>query len=191
MRKIINAGLAVGIFFTLYNVVQFNLPEWTANLILSRLEQTGFEEVFQHEGLDLPPNQELLLQKALATVTHEIIGSRIEGERAYVAVDLTFMDLQQLVEENIGQLLNNAMGNLSTLLSGLIGGEVIDTALGELLTLLEDPSLHIPLKTRQVEVVLKRQFLWWVPEMEENISRFEALIAQELQVDFLQLLRGF
>jgi len=187
MRKFLNVLLPIGILVVAYLLIQPMIPRFTVGFVLGRLEESQYEEIFSQ--VELSVNEEALLRSVLESASYEIVGSRIEGDRAYVSLELTVLDMQELVLENHQQLLTNALGNLGNLLSGILGGDFADTAKGELVVLLQDDSIARPFQTRELEVVLDRQFLWFVPNLEATLPQFEALMQEEINFNIADLLQ--
>jgi len=186
MKKLITFIVVVAILAVGYLLIRPSIPEWTVNFALGQIQDGHYETIIQHA--DLGPTEADLLRHVVRTAEYEVKGSRILGNQAFVTVDLTFMDLQQLVIENHQQLLNNVLGNLGGILGGLLGGNLAETAMEQLNLLLEEENLVVPLKTREVEVVLDQQFLWFVPNMEQTQDRLEAVFREELTINFTELL---
>jgi len=187
MRKIMNFILVAAILAVAYLFAKPHIPRWTVMAVLNHLENDQFEEIFLQT--DLSPNEEALLRQALMTADFEVGTSQIIGNQAHVTVEATLLDISQLVLENRQQLLANALGNIGSILSGLFAGDAADIAIGELLVLLEDESISVPFKTREVVVVLDRQILWFVPNFEATQDNFQDMLAQEIHLDFMELLQ--
>lgn len=187
MRKLVNLGLVVAILVVGYLVVRPQIPRWTVGFVMNQLEENQHEAIL--EQVETTPNKEALLRYILEGLTYEVGDSRKVGSTAYVVLQLNFLDIQELVLENRQQLLTNAIGNLGGLLTDLLSGDVADSAMGEVVTLLEDDTISRPFRSREVEVVLDRQFLWYVPNLEATLPQFEAVLREEIDFNVMDLLQ--
>jgi len=187
MKKIIGFVLALVVLGAAYAVIRPQLPEWTVSVMMSHLQNGHYEELLADS--DLTEVEKNLIRHAVDNSSFEITGSVIEGRQATVFVELTFVDLRELVIGNRQQLMSNAFGNLGSILSGVLGGAITDTAFEQLLLLFEDEGIELPLKTRQVKVALDQQALWFAPDMETTRSHFFQLFQEELQLNLLDLLQ--
>jgi len=179
--------ILIGIFTLLiilaigYAIARPRIPEWTVQVIMNQLEEDNYAAVLESEDLNLTEEQEFLLQKALETFSYEITGSRIERKMAYVYADITFVDMAQLINDNRQQLLRNVLGNLGNILSGGMEQLIME----ELIELLDDETLQIPLLTQSVEIPLEKSGLLWSPLITEEWLKSE-LGLDELELNQLE-----
>lgn len=177
--------ILIGIFTLLiilaisYAIARPRIPEWTVQVIMNNLEEDNYAAVLESEDLNLTEEQEFLLQKALETFSYEITDSRIERNMAFVYADITFVDIEQLIIVNRQQLLQNVLGNLGSSIGNLLTGGAEQLVMEELVKLLEDEALEIPLLTKEVEVPLERSGFLWTPLITEewlmSVLEFEEL----------------
>ena len=171
-----------------YAVIRPRIPEWTVAHMMGQLDELDFD-AFE---LGLNEVQEALLrqilERSLENFSYEITGSRIEGRVAYVTLNLTVIDLRQLIINNYQLLLENIQTDLGAILGTIMSGGIERVVMQELLNLLEDESIETTLTIQKAEIVLERCGLLWNP-----IFTYEWLLStlglddfvSELLYDFL------
>ena len=159
------------------SVVRPRLPEWTLQFMVNQLERDDYAMIFESglleelegfEAFGTPEEKEFLLRHLLDTLSYEILGSRIEGRTAFVQVDLTVIDLRELILENRQMIVRNAFSNLGGIFGNFMSGGMEQVIMQELIALLQDETVIIPLQTRKVEVLMERSGIMWEPLITEE-----------------------
>jgi len=148
-----------------YFIVRPRLPEWTVVQMMDQLDQVGLEDLgFRDELSDV--EEELfshLLELVIENLDYEMIDSRIEGQLAYVTVNLETVDTPRLITDNVDIIMSNALSNLDSLFLSVLGGNMEEAIMQEFINLLADDALTIVMTTQEVEIPLERSGFFWVP----------------------------
>lgn len=165
MKKLIKALVFLGVLaLGLYVFAVPRIPEWTVSIVLGHMKNQGAQQLLQEEGAVMGENETILVQKFLDHLSYEVLGSSIEGDRAYVDVDFTLPDLNRLIEDNWQALSANLLQDIGGVLGALFGGSIQEAAMGHFVLLLEDPAIEIPLMPYLVTVPLERRhYIFWEP----------------------------
>lgn len=170
-----------------YDRFQQIFPELTVRVILDKLEETDYALLLDSDEVELTEQQRELLEIMLNSFAYEIKGSRIEGKRAYVKMDATFIDIKQLILEQRPTIIKNSIENIWNTLDDLLNGRTKELLMKTLLTLLNDETISKPMTTKEIEVPLQKEKFFWVPQITEEwiksifeVDQAEALL-EELQ----------
>jgi len=148
-----------------YFIVRPRLPEWTVVQMMDQLDQLELEDLgFGDELSDI--EEELffhLLEMVIENLDYEMIDSRIEGQLAYVTVNLEIVDTPRLITDNVDIIMSNALSNLDSLFLNVLGGNTEEAIMQEFVNLLADDALTIVMTSREVEIPLERSGFFWVP----------------------------
>lgn len=189
MRKwiwiVVSLLLVIG-GFSYYRFQQL-FPELTVRVILDKLEETDYALLLDSDEVELTEQQREILEIMLNSFTYEIKGSRIEGKMAYVKMDVTFIDIKQLILEQRSTIIKNSIENIWSTLDDLLNGRTKELLLKTVLTLLNDETISKPMTTKEIEVPLQKEKFFWVPQITEEwiksvfeVDQAEALL-EELQ----------
>lgn len=144
------------------------LPELTVKLLLEKLEESNYDPILDSDEIELTDEQRELVEQMLESFTYEIKGSRIEGKMAYVELDISFIDLEQLIYEQRETLLKNTLENFWSTLEHVLNGRTKDYLMQMLLSLLSDESIIKPMKQKTIEVPLQKESFFWVPQITQE-----------------------
>lgn len=175
--------LAVGGFG--YYRFQQIFPELTVRVILDKLEETDYALLLDSDEVELTEQQREILEIMLDSFDYEIKGSRIEDKMAYVKMDVTFIDIEQLILEQRSNIIKNSIENIWSTLDDLLNGRTKELLLNTLLTLLNDETISKPMTTKEIEVPLQKENFFWVPQITEEwiksvfeVDQAEALLEE-------------
>lgn len=148
-----------------YFVVRPRLPEWTVEQMMDQLEELDLDTL--GFGDELTEVQEelfgIILEMVIENLSYEITGSRIEGQMAYVTMNLETIDTPRLITDNVDIIFSNVLSNLGGLLLTVLGGGVEDVMMQEFINLLADDALVVSMTIQVVEVPLERSGFFWMP----------------------------
>ena len=143
--------------------------------------------LFDSDEVELTEQQRELLEIMLNSFAYEIKGSRIEGKRAYVKMDATFIDIKQLILEQRPNIIKNSIENIWNTFDDLLNGRTKELLMKTLLTLLNDETISKPMTTKEIEISLQKEKFFWIPQITEEwiksifeVDQTEALL-EELQ----------
>ena len=152
-----------------YIIARPKIPEWTVQFMVSQIQKDDYAIIFESEEFNRSEEEEFLLRKFLDTMSYEIIGSRIDGNLAFVAVELTLIDIEQFIIDNRQTIMRNAMGNIGGILGSMVVGVGMEEIIiHELATIFQEENVRIPLTMKEVEIPLQRAGLLWEPMIDEE-----------------------
>lgn len=162
-------------------------PELTVKVMFDKVQEDDYALILNSEELSLTVEERELLESVLSTISYEIKGSRIEGQVAYVTVDLTFVDVLQLIINErmtiLKQVLTNFFGTIEDILNGR-GQEVI---VNTILSLMKDEGIEKPMMSSTIELPLKKEKGFWIPDVtEEWLNETFKIPTQEQILDKLK-----
>lgn len=144
------------------------LPELTVKFLLEKLEESNYAPILDSDEVELTGEQRELVERMLESFTYEIKGSRIEKRMAYVELDISFIDLEQLIYDQRETLFKNALENFWSTLDHVLNGRTKDYLMQMLISLLSDESLIKPMKQKVIEVPLQKENVFWVPQITQE-----------------------
>lgn len=170
MKKWILIILSIIILIGGIGYVKFQrvYPELTVKVILDKVQEDNYALILNSEKLELTIEQRDLVEGILSTVSYEIMGSKIEGKNAYVTIDLTFVDLEQLIVNERLTILKQVIANLFGTVEDILNGRVEERVIQTILSLLNDESIEKPMMSKRVELPLMKQKGLWIPNITEE-----------------------
>jgi len=154
-----------------YFIVRPRLPEWTVVQMMDQLDQLHTDDL--EFGAELTSSQEelfgIFIEMALDYLIYEIIDSRIEGQMAYVTLDIETIDASRLITDNLDIIASNILSNWGNLLLTALGGDVGEAIMQEFINLLTDDALEVSMMTQTVEISLERDGFFWVPILTDEL----------------------
>jgi hypothetical protein len=173
-RKILIATLILAILLSIgYAIIRPQIPQFIVAQGIDELKAMDFDTLELNAlGVNLNENQQELmrgiLRELMEEFSYEIVDSRIEGRVAYVTMNVTVINLSALITDNYQLLFENVWTDLGSIFEVIIGGDIEQIVMQELLSLLESEDTEITLRTHEVEVLLERSGLLWKPIMTDD-----------------------
>lgn len=162
-------------------------PELTVKVMFDKVQEDDYALILNSDELTLTDQERDLLQSVLSTISYEIKGSRIEGQEAYVAVDLTFVDVLQLIINERLTILKQVLTNFFGTIDDIFNGRGQDMLVNTILSLMENEQIEKPMMSKTIDLPLKKQKGLWVPDLtEEWLNETFKIPTQEQILDKLK-----
>lgn len=143
-------------------------PELTVKVMLDKVQEDNYARVLDSDKLTLSEEQRELLETVLSTISYDIKGSRIEGKEAFVTIDLTFVDVLQLVVNERMTILKQVLTDFVTTLDDLLNNRKETLMMRTLLMVLQDESIQKPMMNKTIDLPLKKERGFWLPNITEE-----------------------
>ena len=143
-------------------------PELTVKVMFDKVQEDDYALILNWDELTLTDQERDLLQSVLSTISYEIKGSRIEGQEAYVTVDLTFVDVLQLIINERLTILKQVLTNFFGTIDDIFNGRGQDMLVNTILSLMENEQIEKPMMSKTIDLPLKKQKGLWVPDLTEE-----------------------
>ena len=162
-------------------------PELTVKVMFDKVQEDDYALILNSDELTLTDQERDLLQSVLSTNSYEIKGSRIEGQEAYVTVDLTFVDVLQLIINERLTILKQVLTNFFGTIDDIFNGRGQDMLVNTILSLMENEQIEKPMMSKTIDLPLKKQKGLWVPDLtEEWLNETFKIPTQEQILDKLK-----
>ncbi|MEO3111301.1 hypothetical protein [Turicibacter sanguinis] len=162
-------------------------PELTVKVMFDKVQEDDYALILNSDELTLTDQERDLLQSVLSTISYEIKGSRIEGQEAYVTVDLTFVDVLQLIINERLTILKQVLTNFFGTIDDIFNGRGQDMLVNTILSLMENEQIEKPMMSKAIDLPLKKQKGLWVPDLtEEWLNETFKIPTQEQILDKLK-----
>ncbi len=160
--------------------VNRHLPEWMVKGGLAYAKKDDYAIVLESDKMLLDNDQKAVAKQILQTASYEVRGTRIEGDEAFVTVDVTLVDLMQLINDERKTIFKNTLSDWKQTLDDLFNNRIEGIVIRQLAMVLEETSIK-PMTTVMVEVPFERAYLWWKPVMTEDWIKatVQAYLSQE------------
>ena len=97
-------------------------------------------------------------------MTYDVKGTRLLGDEAFVTVEVTLVDLMQLIDNEKEAIFKNTLSDWKQTLNDLFNQRIEGVVIRQLALVLEQTS-EKPMTTVTIEVPFVREYLWWKPVM--------------------------
>ena len=162
-------------------------PELTVKVMFDKVQEDDYALILNSDELTLTDQERDLLQSVLSTISYEIKGSRIEGQEEYVTVDLTFVDVLQLIINERLTILKQVLTNFFGTIDDIFNGRGQDMLVNTILSLMENEQIEKPMMSKTIDLPLKKQKGLWVPDLtEEWLNETFKIPTQEQILDKLK-----
>lgn len=162
-------------------------PELTVKVMFDKVQEDDYALILNSDELTLTDQERDLLQSVLSTISYEIKGSRIEGQEVYVTVDLTFVDVLQLIINERLTILKQVLTNFFGTIDDIFNGRGQDMLVNTILSLMENEQIEKPMMSKTIDLPLKKQKGLWVPDLtEEWLNETFKIPTQEQILDKLK-----
>lgn len=142
--------------------VHRQLPKWMIQGGIVYLEKTNYEMILDSPKVSLDSDQKLIAKEMLESATFDVVDSTIEKDQAMVMVNVTLIDLMQLIKDERETIFKNTMTDWRQTLNDLFNQQLEGLAIRQLARILEESEVK-PMMTMTVEVPFVRSYLWWKP----------------------------
>ena len=156
------SGLVLLIIGGVY--VNRHLPEWMIKGGLAYVQKTDYALILESDKVSLDTDQKAVAKDVLQTMTYDEKGTRLLGDEAFVTVEVTLVDLMQLIVDEKEAIFKNTLADWKQTLNDLFNQRIEGVVIRQLALVLEQTS-EKPMTTVTIEVPFVREYLWWKPVM--------------------------
>ena len=145
-------------------------PELTVKVMFDKVQEDDYALILNSDELTLTDQERDLL-----------------GQEAYVTVDLTFVDVLQLIINERLTILKQVLTNFFGTIDDIFNGRGQDMLVNTILSLMENEQIEKPMMSKTIDLPLKKQKGLWVPDLtEEWLNETFKIPTQEQILDKLK-----
>ena len=111
------SGLVLLIIGGVY--VNRHLPEWMIKGGLAYVQKTDYALILESDKVSLNADQKAVAKDVLQTMTYDVKGTRLLGDEAFVTVEVTLVDLMQLIDNEKEAIFKNTLSDWKQTLNDL------------------------------------------------------------------------
>ena len=147
--------------------VHYHLPEFLVKVGAQEIQENDYELILENEKLGLSENQKVVVHELLKSATYEVKDMKIMGNEAKVPVELTLVDVIELIFDKGGVIFKNTLSDWRQTLSDLFKKRFDELAIRQLALVLEQTSQK-PMKQLIIEIPFKQHYLGWKLDITEE-----------------------
>ncbi|MGL4336846.1 MAG: hypothetical protein ACRCST_08115 [Turicibacter sp.] len=169
MKYMMIVMLIVGCCGVGFYSYQMALPRLTVSFLLDSLKHSDYDQ-FELEIMEATKIYEReLLDSVFSTVDYEILDSSINGNIAYVTLNLTHIDIEKLMTTHYDVVIENSIKNIGSTLADIASGGIKKFGANACLALLQDERINQPYMTSELTLTLKKVDGMWIPHIDEEV----------------------
>ncbi len=140
--------------------VYYQFPELLVKVGVQQIQKNDYELILENEKIRLSDEQKVVVHELLKSATYEVKDMTITGNEAKVPVELTLVDVMQLIFDEGKAIFKNTVSDWRKTLSDIFNKRFDELAIRQLAFVLEQTSKK-PMKQLIVEVPFKQHYLGW------------------------------
>ena len=147
--------------------VYYQLPEVLVKVGVQQIQKNDYALILENEKIGLSDEQKIVVQELLKSATYEVEEMTITGNEAKVPVEITLVDVMELIFDEGKVIFKNTLSDWRQTLSDLFNKRFDELAIRQLALVLEQTSKK-PMKQLMVEVPFKQYYLGWKLDITEE-----------------------
>lgn len=147
--------------------VYYQFPELLVKVGVQQIQKNDYALILENEKIGLSDKQKIVVQELLKSATYEVEEMTITGNEAKVPVEITLVDVMELIFDEGMVIFKNTLSDWRQTLSDLFNKQFDELAIRQLALVLEQTSKK-PMKQLMVEVPFKQHYLGWKLDITEE-----------------------
>ena len=147
--------------------VHYHLPEFLVKVGAQEIQENNYELILENDKIGLSDEQKVVVHELLKSVTYEIKDMKVMGNEAKVPVELTLVDVLELIFDESKAIFKNTLSDWRQTLSDLFKKRFDELAIRQLALVLEQTSQK-PMKQLIIEIPFKQHYLGWKLDITEE-----------------------